>query len=65
MNLPALQLMICPAWLTGSRGLPLGRRCEGEDLAVLDEFAVGLAGAWGERGEPEQVGGGVIGRECP
>ena len=64
LNLPVLRFVICPAWLAGSRGLPLGRRCEGEDLAVLDEFAVGLAGPRGECGEPEHIGGGIIGREC-
>ena len=39
----------------------LGPGREGEDLAVLDEFAVGLAGAGGECGEPEHVGGRVVG----
>jgi hypothetical protein len=65
MSLPAPQVAICPAWLTGSRGPGLGGRYEGKDLAVLDEFAVGLAGAWGECGEPEHIGGGIVRRECP
>ena len=31
LNLPALQYAICPAWLTGSQGLALGRR-RGQDV---------------------------------
>ena len=32
---------------------------------MLDEFAVGFADADPERGEPEHVGGRLVGRQCP
>jgi hypothetical protein len=54
--------MSSAAYSTGDEQLMLRGRLKREDLAMLDEFAVGLAGARRERGEPEHVGGGIIGR---